>query len=147
MTEKPNSFAVLKSVSAAITFYRERSLFEHVPTFPLWRCLFGLRSPTLGDSSQAEKAILHVGRRCCVRRRLIAAAFLSGNRRAVIWGSSPVVSSSLVACVVFDEWVLTRPVGLSFSNDDNFCDDRFALLGGGMTSTGRAPELPSWHQA
>ena len=53
----------------------------------------------------------------------------------------------LVACVVFDEWVLTRPVGLSFSNDDNFCDDRFALLGGGMTSTGRAPELPSWHQA
>ena len=35
-------------------------------------------------------------------------------------GSSPVVSSPLVACVGFDEWVLTRPVDLSFSNDDNY---------------------------
>ena len=42
------------------------------------------------------------------------------TRRAVIWGSSPVISSPLVTGVGFDELVLTRPVDLSFSNDDNF---------------------------
>ena len=37
-------------------------LFERIPTFLLWRCLFEWRLPTLGVGSQAETDILRVDR-------------------------------------------------------------------------------------
>ncbi len=121
MAEKAIFFAVIKSASAAIAFYQKMCLFEHDPTFLLWRCLFGLRLPALGDGSHAEKDILHVGR--CVLR--LAAAYLSGNPACcyLVVVSCYIISHGGMCW--FGELVLTRPVDLSFSNDDNFVTIEF----------------------
>ena len=91
-------------------------LFERVPTFLLWRCLFERRLPTLGVGSQAEKDILRVDQ--CRVLRLAAAYICRATRRAVIWGRFRYIIFPGDMCW-FGELVLTGPVDLSFSNDDS----------------------------
>ena len=115
VAERATSFAVIKSASAAIAYFQKINLFEHNPTIsPLASFVRAAFARRLGTAPRRRKAPF-----LWVDVMRFATAYLSG---------SPAYCHLVVVtcCIIsfggmcrFGELVATRPVDLSFSNDDS----------------------------
>ncbi len=115
VAENATSFAVIKSASVAIAYYQKINLFEHNPTI----------------SPLATFARVALARRLGTTPRRRKAPFLWADVLrfvvAYLSGSPAYCHLVVVTCCIisfggmyrFGELVATRPVDLSFSNDDS----------------------------